>query len=1293
MRATPTFLKLNAAQRHALDTQRNLAVRAGAGSGKTSVLVERTVQLLARSWDEHNPLPLTAIVAVTFTRKAATELQERLRESFRETAAAATESKEQLYWAERIEELPRAMIGTIDRLCGRILRESALFALPEHRLEPGFEMLEGFEEETLKQEAIDRVIDRLMALKPQSEIEARDAEACRWWVSTHGFGTLGGHLHALLGSSVEPANIASAHQRLPPVADRVRSLIECLPGLRFLRQHRKRLGKHVQELLEVIGAEKKTGKTLEGMRVNLEAIAKAVRLGEAGDLEVLQQLQGILLTKEGEARSLSRGLGSAGELLRSLQGEWAPRLDCVTIDDVGEAAAFEAADRLAVLLGAIHDEYLRLCRQANRFDFLTIARRTRDLLRHTPRARLELQKLWRYVMVDEFQDTNALQWEILSWLVGEGPDGPLDVNRLFVVGDPEQSIYRFRGAEVTVFQRVQKLIEATNRAHGFATGDTDYDSWLKETGATGQGSSAEQRLGLMPLQENYRSLPSNLLDVVDRVMKFTFDPESQGFDPKHNLFETEHQPLAPGLNLRARGTVRYLIPKQVTAESEEERGPSALQARVVVDELIAVHGQPRHKAKPGEADRLQWKDMAVLLPSRTEALVALEKELRQRRLPYNVHKGIGFWQRQEVRDVVSLAGFLADHGDELSLFAVLRGPLGQLLDTEILFLSQLGAGSLRRGLRRVREHRETLEHEPQPDRLAPLSSEHLAVLSEVWNGFAASRRERVARTATELDQWLKRVDRMAHADLLQSCLEDSGALAIYTAEVDGDLVLGNLTRLWEVIRNEEAARPLSLARLARKLRALVEDSLREEQASLSEDHDAVQVMTVHAAKGLQFPVVAVMRLEHQADRRSEARLFVRREDDPFLPEQVEKLPDVPAGTISVSIRHPDRPRELFEPRVLQALRELDHAQQLAERRRLFYVAGTRAEERLFLAAKEPPRNKDGQRRKPREGWQRWFEDCLALTEEQLQRGCWENGATGQRIDIVTGTSNGDPVDTRPEPIPETKFDLEYLRELPASAILPVTGPAGLEAMRESWRCDRENWWRRYRAQILPHVSSPVSALQAESPESLGAVIGTIIHRLCQHGSELLQPGERWQHLVRAMASSLLGERQADMPSGGSAGDVTINTVTSAVEAICRRLCANDRSAHSIRALLTAPGRAEVPFILDLAGWLVTGRFDKLLEHEGRLEIVDWKTDADESVSLIVDRHRNQMALYALALHGSGRVQKPGDGIRVHLALLHHLHVESLEFSVAEMRRLERTLCHDLCAMRAALEPPSPASGP
>src|SRR5262249_6326206 len=244
-------------------------------------------------------------------------------------------------------------------------------------------------------------------------------------------------------------------------------------------------------------------------------------------------------------------------------------------------------------------------------------------------------------------------------------------------------------------------------------------------------------------------------------------------------------------------------------------------------------------------------------------------------------------------------------------------------------------------------------------------------------------RERLRRTAARLGNrppgsWRRRVDRMAHADLLQRCLEESGAYAIYAADAEGELMLANLARLFERIRAEEARSAPGLTRLARRLRDRMNDSLKEEQATLSPQDDAVQIMTVHAAKGLEFPVVAVMKLERAVDRRPRARLLLKNAGERLLPRDTALFAEPTTGTVTVKVRHPRRRREIYMPRLFGALARLDQAQQLAESRRLFYVAATRAKERLILAGRQPKR--PGQLP---ESWQKWFEEALGLSEEHL----------------------------------------------------------------------------------------------------------------------------------------------------------------------------------------------------------------------------------------------------------------------------------------------------------------------
>lgn len=1270
MRLTKSFQNFSDSQKRALDSRRNLAVRANAGSGKTSVLVERIAQILAQSWDDRKPLELTRIVAITFTRKAAAELEERLRRTFREMIELATDPKEKKYWADRTNELPRAMIGTIDSFCARILREFGLLDESPDRIEPDFQPMEGYEAEVLRWEAVERTIDQLAGgVRDGSGTSAENdrVEACRWWAEQEGYQVLTNFLVELLDHSTEPRKIAAAHQGLASPAERVQSAWENLPAIRAWNTERAALLRELQAIVKKTeGNEKQTVKYVR------KPVQQALEVFGKSDPDAVNQalhhLRDALFTGKKTPRT-TRGLKEIEKELVSLQEKWCPELESFCFDYAGEVRALEAADMLALLLETACENYMALCREANRFDFWIIARKTRDLLARDRKVRSDLKDRYRFVLVDEFQDTNQLQWEIISWVVGDGPAGSLEKDRLFMVGDPQQSIYRFRKADVGVFNRVQGIIQHANRSH-----------------SRDQSSTADE--GVIRLQENYRSLKPIPLLLMDRVFEHVFGVAVLEVDPQRDKYQIQYQNLIAGIKSKAVGEVRYVVAGEPEADSgnedEQDEAPATQdlpgrQVQAIVDQLESLQGQPKYIVEDDKFETLKWKDMAILLPSRDVVLGRLEKELARREIPYVVTSGIGFWQRQEIRDMVSLASYLADAGDELALFAVLRGPVGQLSDQEILFLSQLGRGSIHKGLSLLLDSREPFEpadHNNPRNQLGDCVQEPL---KKFWANTDASERQKLYQVAARLDGWQKRVDRMAHADLLQRCLEESGAYAIYAAEPDGELMLANLQRLFEHIRGEESGSSPGLGRLARWMRDQVDDSLKEEQAVLAAAQDAVQIMTVHAAKGLEFPVVAVMKMERHVGRSRSPRLLVKSEWDQLLKEDEKDFLSIRPGTLAVTVRHPHRPRETYTPRLLKALRNLEQAQDLAESRRLFYVATTRAKERLILAGKQPRLKKDGEPRKLQTSWQKWFEDALGLTEEHKQKGMWHDPASDFKVSIITDVAPDAAKEAKASAPISQSMDLQYVHERSRSPSIATTG---LEKMRETFRRSPHEWWLRYRVKVQPHMSKPISISEIRTPhsekadvglevgdseENLGMVIGTIVHRLFEMGEEVAELPQ--EDLIQTMAANLIASSQSELngdekDESPGVSSKAISKVVSSVQQIIERIRRKEYDA--IRRLLKEKGEPEVEFLVPLGRWHVSGRFDKLLSRPGGFEIVDWKTDREADWQEIVKRYDNQMRLYALALYRSGRAALLDGNVCVHLALLHHGRVETLRYKPVEL---------------------------
>jgi ATP-dependent helicase/nuclease subunit A len=1263
MRRTSRFDKFSPSQRRALDFSRNLVIRANAGSGKTSVLIERIVQILAHGQQAGERLSITDIAAITFTRKAAAELQGRLRRAFDEEGARSATAKEKAFWGQAVHDLPRAMIGTIDSLCGRILREFHWELHGAEHIDVDYQALDPYDQRLLQLEAIDRVINR----SSEAAVGSPERAAIDWWNHREGFKQLTEHLLNLLNQNIEPQRIVAAHSAQPAIEERCRILWEQNPGVKLLRETRTKLQADLKEMLGILGPNPQT-KTM--VKLKADSGLLSTRLIDPGqDERSLGELSEILLTADREPRKL-RNYAVVAPQFQALQETWASALKEPLPDMAGEAHAMQAADHLAALLGPVQAEYLGLCREANRYDFQTLARRARQLLHSSSGARSALKKRYRFVMVDEFQDTNPLQWEILSYIVGAGPDGYLDRDRLCIVGDPQQSIFRFRQADVRVFQQAQAKITESNREHGVNTLPMVGDDATEQAPST-----LAEREGTVALAENYRSLSPLPLLLMDEVYCHAFDPIVHGLDPDTDTFEIKYQALEAGIRNKSCGEVRYIYSDDQEVESAED-GPEdqeeesstggslvVAQVEAVAAEFLKLWGAPRLNPGESDPDTLRWQDMAVLLPSRTETLTELERAFRRRRIPFVVFGGIGFWQRQEIRDLVSLASWLADPGDELSLFVVLRSPIVQLDDSEIFFLSQLGRGNLWRGLTVIQGVVDDLPDTselPRTSRRAESAGLGQA-LQQTWRQFTVERREAMREAARRLERWRQRTDRLGHADLLQRALEESGAYALYAALPEGEQILANQRQFFDQIRVEEAQSALGLSRLARRLRLQIDEFDKQGQADVNTGDDAVQIMTVHSAKGLEFPVVAVLKMEGDVARASSAGLVVQEEG--------------PGGTgiIHLSVRHPYRPLQTFSCQGLRRLRELDKRQQIAEKRRLFYVAGTRASERLILA---------GGATKAKQTWQGWFEQALNIEESHRQAGCWEHPRHGWRVTIVRSGSMA--------PLPALEWTDEAAPSIDLEPILEesqsrVIGATQLEALRHTAKLDAQVWDLRFRLHLNPSPQSAARAWQQAgelTAQERGSLIGQLVHRMlaAKQNPLRLTPAVLEQRL-RFLAAALLERyRVQEGSEENNANRAELEQIAGKAFMIFQRLRKSDAAAKRVCELMQAPGKTEVPFTLKLNRWLVRGRFDKLVSSQQApgYALIDWKTGTGAAQGA-AERYHPQMQLYALALAlaRTGHAARLEEGVQVQLVFLETAEIVTTFFNDETLRAFSSNIDHDL----------------
>ena len=1268
-------------QLQALDSSRNVAVRANAGSGKTSVLVDRILQILNRRRPENfaeafNPeenFTLEAIVSITFTRKAAGELRCRLTELMtQQVKTPDAPPEEKAWWANRLKEIASAPIGTIDSFCARVLREFTLLDTSAARIDPDFTMLSEYETGLFHSMAF-------QALKQHAEADREGsplAAAWKWWNQLEGETALGDCLESLLRHPAGANAILAQNPEVDDLPDAVEQICLQQPLLVKVREGASNLITKLQAIVSKIQATPKASNTLVTCKDNCLEVIKSLQPKSHGALEdTLTHFRQVLCTAEGKPRGLGFYNLVQGEMA-GLQKEWALLLAKFSFSSAVEARALEGRNHLRILLQAYQQKYFLLCQEANSYDFDTVARKVLFLLKTQPGARGTLKKRHPYFQIDEFQDTSALQWEILALLVSDDK-GALDKDRLFIVGDPQQSIFGFRNADVAVFKNVEDLIQTANQDNNACDQPLDgepvgsMESWLPARG------------GLVNLPKNFRTLGPAPLHFINRVIQTPFNPRNL-FTELASTFRVPFSALDQGLKCPDPGEVIYLdasVPGAVSNEQEkkannspenkgddeEEDIPEALenQAHMILDEFTRLKGQPRKKPNhSGQRPPLSWKDMAVLFPSRTKILPSLSKVFRQRGVPFIVTGGIGFWERQEIRDLLQLANALASPGDDLALFCVLRGPCCRLNDQEIFFLHFLGGGNFSRGLNLLKDSSPELANACDPAKFLLLAEQRRTQLTQAWGLFDPASRARLAESCQRLalrGKWRQRVDRLGHADLLRLCLEETGAWAIFASWEDGPQSVGNVRLFLDMVLSEEEKAGATLMRVAQYLAQRSDQVQRESQASLqSADADAVQLMTIHAAKGLEFPVVALAKLEKKLIKARTEKVLVNAKGEMGLKVRLTEEPLLTKGN------------EAFKRIKI----ELDQ-RNLAEAQRLLYVGMTRAEEVLILAASNPKKNLP-------DTWKNWLEASQELSLAAWEAGSLEvSGDQGYVLQLRSWKGPGTPLGAPTLGI-SSSADIGLIQEFPTSKGLGVTS---FEDFLEEFQKNQGGWQLLYGKNVLLHHGG----LRQGWPEKKGAdnknrnfaaLLGRVVHRIFERFQETTGLNSN------AASEWVKGLVEAEIRLAAQEDDDEDETRVFTEEE--KGVFQNEamqmvRAAQKepIATLARACGPVEADFILPLGAWTIQGRMDKLIRQGKEWEIVDWKTDSGP-VEKSLAHHRFQMQLYALALLRSGILPPEQKEIRASLVLLRHEQVKVMRFTRDELQAWEKGLVKKLQEMKEAL---------
>jgi len=759
-----------------------------------------------------------------------------------------------------------------------------------------------------------------------------------------------------------------------------------------------------------------------------------------------------------------------------------------------------------------------------------------------------------HLMVDEFQDVNEIQGEIIYALAH-----PRDAGRLFVVGDAKQSIYRFRQAQVSVF----------NRARGDVRRYTGSGPLLL-------GCSFRAHAGLV----------AALNDAFDRILQPTGE-EYADFEARPGPLS--HDRPAPAPHPAAPAPVELLLLPDV-GDAEETR---RCEASILAERLLALQKQqfPVWDRGSGGYRPFRFDDAAILFRS-TRSLPLYEEQFKDAGLPYLTASGRGFYNRPEVRDLLALLACLYAPGDDLNVAAVLRSPLCNLSDETLYRLRWQGldGGAL---------------------------TEPAAYFAALSAPPPTAQPEAVALAAQTLTELRDMAGRVSVWQLLRTALDRTGyeaTLALSDAGVGHDLRTGrsrgNVAKLLALARDRGSA---SLSDFLRRVEDLRTREVREGEAPAgAPDAGAVQLMTIHAAKGLEYPVVVVATLGSKPGRGNTA---------PHI------LYDPEFGIVC-ELR--DANGDWCKPAGYRWAEWLDERMELAESRRLLYVACTRAADLLILSGKPgEPRS-----------WLSaltgaWHLAPDGATDAVVQRAGYSLRVCCHAPPSESGVGDGGSFDSGPQ-------TAAALRSGSSGDSVPARRAGGHDNAGAAGMAE------------MPPLARPLPFALRPRP----IAVTHLQHRLDEEAGELPvlrpavladrdggQPHRAPRCLVGNLAHRVLADRQClSMPShelrprlvawANRSGLTDPGAVEHAVDQVLHLLGNLRRSALFGEIAGAEECQTEVPFSLATPVGVLHGVIDLLfLDRAGKWRLVDWKTEPvarEQTLGSAARPHLLQLAVCARA---------------------------------------------------------------
>jgi len=1032
----------------ALDPNHSVVVEACAGSGKTWLLVSRIVRLLL---DGAQP---SQILAITFTRKAAQEMQARLQLWLRELAMGDDAAVRKFFAERGLENLSDAQVQRARSLYGSVLLAQPGITISTFHgwfmqvmqraplnagVMQGMSLLERAG--SVQEEAWEELLEQMR--KQPDSVEAQHmqwlfgecglyntrkllfnflAKRAEWWAYTQG------QTDALKFALDNLYADLEVDMDFDPVADW--GMCGNSEEVLFAFVHQ----------LAGNGTPTQKDKASELERAWTDNT-------ESGRFDKSRPL---LFTQAGEPRSFKPTKNQDSEAFLVTRDAMFDRLQEVH-DTLAEQQAYRLNEAVLHCGVALLERYQALKQQKQQMDFSDLEWQLCRLLQqseHAETMHYKLDSRYRHVLLDEFQDTNPLQ-TLRAWF-----DAAVAVDSqptVFVVGDPKQSIYRFRRADARLFGVAREYLKEHFAAHELHNNHTR------------------------------RNAPA-VLDAVNAV--FADHPEGfVDFEP-HTAEHTdlpghvEVLPLSRGQRTEDRGQnqlpIELILRNPLTTPRDEAEESARNMEAVQFADLLKTIVSDWSVIEKSKERRACYGDIMVLVRSRTH-LAVYEEALRARHIPFISSRRGGLLDTLEAEDAQALLMFLITPFADLALAQVLRTPIFACSDEDLMVIA--GSEGLKDTVRPELVEGQFINNSSDHGSTSSPRTEELSLRSSWWQRLQhlADPSPTLQHAAELLQRWLALADKLPVHDLLDRIYFEGEVLARYTAVQPPEMrakVTANLHAFMEIALSVDAGRYPSLPRFLQELREL-RDSRDDapDEGKLGTAGNAVRIYTVHESKGLEAPIVWL--LDANAEKKN------REGNDVLLDWPTHEAQPLHFSLYTDQASRGKKRAPLFEQ---------DAAQQAREEMNLLYVAMTRAQQALIVSGN--CKSEDYEEKKKAPSWYDRIAAAITPPVIPAQAG----------IQVVEHTSRSE---TNPlcRPLRGVVQSLDSrLRgnDVDVLADLPAILPTGKRAARNTLQQQRGIWLHA----LLQHLTEESAAGKHELQQHL-SIPNADIEPLWQQAQHLL----------------------------------------------------------------------------------------------------------------------------------------------------------------------------------------------